>query len=338
MTTEKKYSLIKRKESLKIFLGVVLKKILGKSKERVNLIIPPLTPATNSKFKSYLTENQNSKTAHEINSAEELIKLIKENNITGKGGAAFPTAEKISSLINSGEKAKILIINAVECDPGLLHDKWILENKMPQIIETSKILKNILNLDRIIFASKSEINSTAKEVETVRVENFYPAGAETVLIESLLNISIKPGDIPAEKGILVQNIQTILSLHNALFNPSSAKQQYLTFSNIKKQESTVILCETGTSVKKVCEDLAPGEKSLFIGGGVMQTRPAEDNDIIDSTVNFIAVSEPPVINEKGCVGCDQCISHCPTGINVKDGVEFIRGNSRKSFSKDEFAK
>jgi Na+-translocating ferredoxin:NAD+ oxidoreductase RnfD subunit len=57
----------------------------------------------------------------------DILNKIKECEVYGMGGAAFPTGRKLQTLIASKEE-KYLIVNGVECDPGLHQDAWLLRH------------------------------------------------------------------------------------------------------------------------------------------------------------------------------------------------------------------
>jgi NADH:ubiquinone oxidoreductase subunit F (NADH-binding) len=65
-------------------------------------------------------------------SPTDILNRIKESELFGLGGAAFPTSRKLQTLLASKEE-KYFIINGVECDPGLIHDAWILRNFSKEI-------------------------------------------------------------------------------------------------------------------------------------------------------------------------------------------------------------
>ncbi len=77
-------------------------------------------------------------------SGDKLLSIIQDCNIEGNGGAGFSLYKKLKTFIDSVVDNKIIIINAVECDPGLIHDRWILKNKLNEVIKGIEIIKQIL--------------------------------------------------------------------------------------------------------------------------------------------------------------------------------------------------
>lgn len=72
--------------------------------------------------------DRSEKPAHNITlSKEEIVKAIAAAGIVGMGGATFPTQVKLTPP--PGNKAEVLIINGVECEPYLTADHRIMLEK-----------------------------------------------------------------------------------------------------------------------------------------------------------------------------------------------------------------
>jgi NADH-quinone oxidoreductase subunit F len=68
---------------------------------------------------------------------EDIVALVKDSGLTGRGGAGFPTGLKWS-LVPKGETGngvKYLIANADEMEPGTFKDRYLLEGNPHQLIE-----------------------------------------------------------------------------------------------------------------------------------------------------------------------------------------------------------
>jgi NADH-quinone oxidoreductase subunit F len=68
---------------------------------------------------------------------EEVIRIVKDSKLRGRGGAGFPTGQKWS-FMPRGEKAfavKYMTCNADEMEPGTFKDRFLMENSPHQLIE-----------------------------------------------------------------------------------------------------------------------------------------------------------------------------------------------------------
>lgn len=67
--------------------------------------------------------------------AAEVLNVVKESNLRGRGGAGFPTGLKWSFVPVDGPKPRYLICNADEMEPGTFKDRILLECTPHQLIE-----------------------------------------------------------------------------------------------------------------------------------------------------------------------------------------------------------
>jgi len=66
---------------------------------------------------------------------EQVVGLVKDSNLRGRGGAGFPTGKKWEFTRNSPEKTKYVIVNADEGDPGAFMDRALLEGNPHSVLE-----------------------------------------------------------------------------------------------------------------------------------------------------------------------------------------------------------
>lgn len=84
---------------------------------------------------------------------EEIVKAIAAAGIVGMGGATFPTQVKLTPP--PGNKAEILIINGVECEPYLTADHRVMLEKAEEIIIGVQVLMKATDVKRLLSASKT---------------------------------------------------------------------------------------------------------------------------------------------------------------------------------------
>lgn len=70
---------------------------------------------------------------------EEVIEVVKESGLRGRGGAGFPTGKKWELTRASEGKQKYVVCNADEGDPGAFMDRSILEGDPHSVIEAMAI-------------------------------------------------------------------------------------------------------------------------------------------------------------------------------------------------------
>jgi NADH:ubiquinone oxidoreductase subunit F (NADH-binding)/(2Fe-2S) ferredoxin/NAD-dependent dihydropyrimidine dehydrogenase PreA subunit len=66
---------------------------------------------------------------------EEIVELVKESKLRGRGGAGFPAGKKWEFARNSPGETKYVVVNADEGDPGAFMDRALLEGNPHSVLE-----------------------------------------------------------------------------------------------------------------------------------------------------------------------------------------------------------
>lgn len=173
----------------------------------------------------------------------EILNIISEAELTGRGGAFFSTAKKWTYGKNNASKLKYIICNADEGEPGTFKDKSLLNNLPGLIIEGMIIsayvsgaqkgfiylraeYSYLLDKLKVTLAEFQKNNLLGENILEIPNFNFdieiqlgagaYVCGAETALIESLEGKRGEPrirNSFPTEFGYnnhstIVNNVET----------------------------------------------------------------------------------------------------------------------------------
>ncbi len=260
-------------------------------------------------------------------SKEEILKVLEECDISGCGGAGYPTYKKLAALKPGKDGKKTLVINAVECDIGLVHDEYIFENHFAEVETAAKILKEAFGFDAVIMGLKHKTSVKSDVISFKKVSDGYPAGAERILINLITGDVILNAEKPTENGYVVLNIQTMLTVYNALAYGQKYEGKFITITNVLKRTGVAVYVPFGTSVSKIAHeylgDLEEG-LCLLAGSGVMKAHVVEGDEVTGKETSFIAYGEPPMHKETtDCMYCNACIRACPMEIKVKTLVDNI---------------
>ncbi len=246
-----------------------------------------------------------------------ILDIIREKEVLGLGGAAFPAADKIKAVMEAAAEKKYLIINGVECDPGLIHDHWLINRNMKEICTGIKHLQSLVDFELTALAVKVGTDIKACEVNVVKVPDYYPVGSERNLIKHVLGKELLVSDLPAQEGILVLNVQTVYAVYEALCKNKKADTRLITVADLKTKTDYIVRVRLGTRLSGTLEKLPLAKGNIFIGGGAMQCRNASEEDVIDKNTNFIAIADFPRYKESVlCSNCGFCTASCPMGLRV----------------------
>ncbi len=174
--------------------------------------------------------------------SEELINMVEQSGLRGRGGAGFPTGLKWKLARGQQEDETIVICNADEGDPGAYMDRTILESNPHQILEGMAICAHAVGARRGIIYVRAEyplaVRLVTRAIEQARdlgllgesvldtdfafdIDIFQGSGAfvcgeETALIRSMEGHRGAPRyrpPYPAQKGLngqptVINNVKT----------------------------------------------------------------------------------------------------------------------------------
>lgn len=258
-------------------------------------------------------------------SRENILERIRNNEVFGMGGGGFPLADKLDTVIRSGAKEKYIIINAMECDPGLFHDKWLMKNKAQEIAKGAIVLEKLAQFKAVYCVTKETESFTLTEpVVMYRLPDRYPYGAERILVEKLLGISIPENSNPAQYGVLVINLQTVLYACEAACCNEKTDTRYITVADLMEGTGLVAKVRLGDRISDVVERTVGNKGMSFAGGGIMQAHAASEDEVVGRSTNFIAVGMLPRYKESTqCINCGLCRMCCPMGLDVRKIAELV---------------
>ncbi|MCB4204755.1 hypothetical protein LF845_07250 [Deferribacterales bacterium Es71-Z0220] len=161
-----------------------------------------------------------------------LIDNIISSNLTGKGGAGFPTGKKLQ-LTRQSKGEKIVICNADESEPFVFKDRGIIDNNPFAVVSGMILAAHMVNAKDIYiyirgeYIKQKEILKETVDIFQNKFKGFnftivsgagaYICGEETALLESIEgkrgHPRIKP-PFPGESGLfnkptIIQNVETM---------------------------------------------------------------------------------------------------------------------------------
>ncbi len=97
---------------------------------------------------------------------DDIVEEIKRSGLRGRGGAGFPTGEKLESCLKARETPKYVICNADEGDPGAFMDRVILESDPQAVLEGMIITGYALNSSQGYIYTRMEYPLAVERLKT----------------------------------------------------------------------------------------------------------------------------------------------------------------------------
>ncbi len=264
-------------------------------------------------------------------SREEILGRIREAGIVGLGGAAFPTAVKLSPPPE--KKIDTLIVNGAECEPYLTVDDMLMRTFPGEIIEGTRIALKALGIHKAVIGvegnKKEAITALKKSLapaarqETISIKKLrtkYPQGAEKQLIYSLLRRRVPSGGLPMDAGVIVQNVGTLFALHKAVLFNKPLFSRYVTISGNAIRNPGNYKVRIGTRIADIVEECGgfTEQPTRIVMGGPLCGVSVHSLDfpVVKGTsgILFLAGKEVEPRDYSPCIRCGKCVSVCPMGL------------------------
>lgn len=261
-------------------------------------------------------------------SKDEIRTTIKEAGIVGMGGAAFPTHVKLTPR----DDASIthVIINAAECEPYLTSDYRMMLEEPQNLITGLKVILSLFDNAKGVIAiednkpdcietlDKLLTDDDRNKISVMPLKAKYPQGAERNLIYAVTGKKINSKMLPADAGVIVNNVDTVISVKNAVCNNIPLIRRIITVTGDAIVNPQNFSVPTGTCYQKLI-DAAGGFKStpekIISGGPMMGTAlfttaiPVTKNS---SAILALTKDEVALKPETPCIRCGRCVSVCPS--------------------------
>jgi electron transport complex protein RnfC len=268
---------------------------------------------------------------------EDMLNIIRDAGIVGLGGAAFPTHVKLNPPAE--KKIDTLIINGAECEPFLTCDHQVMLEKPKEIILGMYLITRLLGVKDVIIAIEDNKldaiealgravfreqriprHGSGQGVQIRKLKTRYPQGGEKQLIKTLLNREVPSGKLPFDIGCVVQNVQTVFSIYEAVYLGKPLYERVVTISGSFLKEPKNLLTRIGAPIKDLLEfcgfDGSAPLYKIIMGGpmtGVSQYNL--DVPVIKGTSGIIILAKDFELgDEMSCIRCSRCIDACPAGI------------------------
>lgn len=262
-------------------------------------------------------------------SSNEIIEKIAAAGIVGLGGATFPTHVKLTPP--PGNKADILIINAVECEPYLTSDHILMLEKGAEILVGVTLLMKAIEVKKAVVGIENnkpdairhlrELASTHPGIEIMPLKVQYPQGGEKQLIDAVIRKQIKSGSLPISAGAVVQNVGTAYAVYEAVQKNKPLFERVVTVTGKKLTNPANFLTRVGTPINALIEEAGgiPENTGKVIGGGPMMGRALVSPDVPvtkgSSGILLLTKEESTRKPVQNCIRCAKCVNVCPMGLN-----------------------
>ncbi|MBR0458427.1 MAG: electron transport complex subunit RsxC [Victivallales bacterium] len=255
-------------------------------------------------------------------SPADLKKRVGDAGIVGMGGASFPTLVKLSP----NKPVDTLILNGVECEPGLTADHRLMLEDPETILAGATACATILGVKNVyvgIEANKpdaiAKMQSLASKygVQVCELRVRYPQGAEKQLIYAVTGRKVPTGGLPMDVGCVVSNVGSCAAIGEAVLQGKPLYERVTTVTGRPVVNPSNWRLRVGTTYGQAIA-LAGGvseDPAKIISGGPMMGFTVYSLDVpIMKNTSGILLLGPEELHQfeyHPCIRCGRCNDHCP---------------------------
>jgi NADH-quinone oxidoreductase subunit F len=183
---------------------------------------------------------------------DQVVQMVKESELRGRGGAGFPTGNKWGFIPQGGDKPVYLVVNADESEPGTCKDIPLMMANPHELVEGVVIASYAIRANHAFIYVRGEVVHVVRRLQNAVQEAYeagyvgsdilgsgydleltvhagagaYICGEETALLDSLEGLRGQPRlrpPFPAIAGLyasptVINNVETIASVPSIVRN------------------------------------------------------------------------------------------------------------------------
>ena len=259
---------------------------------------------------------------------EEIIAAIKNGGVVGLGGAGFPTHVKLAPP--PGTKIDYILVNGAECEPYLTCDYRLMLVQPERLIKGLQIMlklhpnaKGVIGIEHNKPEAIKLLSDMVKDIPNIEVaalQKKFPQGSEKHLIYAITKREVPSGALPASVGCIVDNVDTVISIYNAVAEGRPIMRRVVTVTGGAPANPGNYQIRVGMTFKDLMDQIGgfKVEPAKLIAGGPMMGPTMYSLDVAttktSSALLCLTPAEAYIPPERNCIRCAKCVDHCPMGL------------------------
>jgi NADH-quinone oxidoreductase subunit F len=224
-------------------------------------------------------------------SPQEVISIVSDSGLLGRGGAGFPTGKKWSLVPEDAAFPRYVVVNSDEMEPGTFKDRVLIHTNPHTLIEGAILAGYAISAAKAFFFVRPSYDTCAeileREIENARQAGFvgknilgsgfsfeivvhrsggrYICGEGSALLNAIMGKRanpVKPPPYPTVKGLwerptLVNNVETLSCVPHIL---RSGPDWFKGLAKTETGAGTKLFCVSGRVKKPGCIELPIGTR------------------------------------------------------------------------------
>ncbi|MBN2498900.1 MAG: SLBB domain-containing protein [Deltaproteobacteria bacterium] len=266
-----------------------------------------------------------------------MLERIRAAGVVGAGGAGFPTHVKYDARV------ELVIANGAECEPLARSDQQAMAAQPAEVLRGLELAMAATGAAEGVIGLKAKYAEAIERLEELirlkrlqdrirlhRLENFYPAGDEFVLVREVTGRAIPEFGLPLAVGAVVSNVSTLIDVAAAVDRGEPVCHRSVTVAGAVAEPGTFRV-PVGTPLELALRAAggAIDRRARLIAGGPMMGVLTEPGAPVTKTTSILLAlpERHPVIQRRlrdtarqlhltrsACLKCMLCTEVCPRNL------------------------
>lgn len=253
-------------------------------------------------------------------SFEDFVAAVRDAGIVGMGGGGYPLHRKLVQARAAG--VHTLVVNAVECEPGLTADETLLRTRPHRVGEAIDAICTALGGIRAVVAidprkraAIAALEAARPDLDLVAVPARYPAGAERALVTMLTHARLGRSERPVARGLVIVNVATLDAVGEWLATGAPVTRRLVAVCGPALRSQGTAWVRIGHVVRDVIAafgvDAAHASRLTLRDGGVVSGRTVQPDAGIARTTLGLHATTASAPDALPCIRCGRCAEVCP---------------------------
>ncbi len=254
-----------------------------------------------------------------------ICQMVRDAGVVGMGGAAFPTAVKLTA--NPQKPVETLVVNGCECEPYLTSDNRVMIEAPDTVVAGVRLAMRAVGAKNAFIGIEdnkpdcidSMLNAVrdVPDIQLAICETRYPQGGEKQLIKAILNREVPTGGLPSDVKVGVVNVGTAAAMLWACYEKRPLIERIVTVTGAGIKEPGNFRVPVGMllgDLLEQCGGLTDDAEKVLLGGPMMGPTAARlDVPILKGTSGITVMTKADVrkIEATACIRCSRCVDVCP---------------------------
>ncbi len=233
-----------------------------------------------------------------------------------------------------GRKAKTLIINALNPEPGVCWAEPMLTEHAATISTGLELLRRLKRADDLLLAVPTGSAASFPGIKTVEVKPVYPNSVSEVLIKEITG-----EESPA--GVAAVGLHNVWSLGRVGATGLPLMETVITIGTATDWVNYIV--KNGSLVGELLEfaNISLKNGDTILRGGPLRGESLDqlDRSITKGAYGFFVVNAdevPPIEGESACINCGACVQICPARIDPRNLSKYAEFGKYDISKKENF--